>query len=70
MTNGIQIDEKQFEEELDTDAKLLALFRAVSVINVKLDNRKWKDKGIAAGSGLVGGYLAVISVGLKKLFLP
>ena len=70
MSNGIQIDEKQFEEELDTDAKLVALFRSVERINVKLDNRKWKDKGIAAGSGLLGGYFAVISVGLKKMFLP
>ena len=67
MANGIRISEKQFDEELDTDAKLVALFRSVERINVKLDNRKWKDKGIAGGSGLVGGFLAVIG---SKLFSP
>ena len=67
MGNGIQIDEKQFEEELDTDAKLVALFRSVERINIKLDKRKWIDKGIAGSTGLAGGFIAVF---FKKMFLP
>ena len=57
MTNGINISEKQFEEELDTDAKLLALFRSVETINVKLDKRKWLDKGLVVSVAAVFGFL-------------
>lgn len=27
----------------------------------KLENRKWRDKGIASASGFLGGFLAMIS---------
>ena len=33
----------------------------------KLEARKWRDKGIATGSGLFGGFIAVF---FKKMFLP
>ena len=66
MANGIKITKETFQS-LTTDAQRVALFQAVERIEAKLDNRKWKDKGIAGGSGLVGGFLAVIG---SKLFSP
>ena len=66
MTNGIKITKEIFEG-LTTEAQRIALFQAVERIELKIDNRKWKDKGIAGGSGLVGGFLAVIA---SKLYSP
>ena len=83
MPNGIKVDEETFAK-MDHDDQIKSIFHAIVTTNQNVTNqsleceprfkclekRKWKDKGIAAGSGLFGGYLAVVSIGLKKLLLP
>ena len=80
MSNGIKVDEETFSK-MDHDDQIKSIFHAIVTTNANvtkqkleceprfklLENRKWKDKGIAGGTGLVGGFLAVIA---KKLFLP
>ena len=80
MSDGIEVDEKGFEG-LNHDDQIRAIFQAIvatnqNITNQKLEceprfkcleNRKWRDKGIAGGAGLVGGFIAAIG---KKLFLP
>jgi hypothetical protein len=78
--NGIKVDEETFAK-MDHDDQIKSIFHAIVKTNENvstqiklceprfqcLENRKWKDKGTAAGGGVIGGFLAIIA---KKLFLP
>jgi hypothetical protein len=80
MPNGIT---KETYKSLTTESKLNVVFDVLIDIKtvadhqlsvcgprfIKLEKRKWLDKGIAAASGFGGGFTAVIVVGLKKMFL-
>jgi hypothetical protein len=71
MSNGITINKETFRQ-LDTDTKLDSIFDVLVNIHEeckcrfgtcevrfkRLENRKIKDKGLAATAGLVGGFLA------------
>lgn len=78
MTNGI---EKDTFQGMQTEAKLNVLFDYVREIRdkpecqigkceprlKKLEDRKWKDRGISSASGLFGGFIAVITLKISKL---
>jgi hypothetical protein len=79
MSNGIKVDEETFAK-MDHEDQIKSIFHAIiktneNITNQKLEceprfkcleNRKWRDKGIAGGAGLIGGFIAAMG---KKLFL-
>ena len=77
--DGIQINKATFQQ-LDTETKLDAIFDVLTAIHnqcvcrantcevrfKRVENRKIRDKGIAATAGLVGGFIAHV---VQKVFM-
>ena len=75
MPNGIWDKETYMNAQPKTQSAmtfdmLKAVYDTQVAHTTLLQNRKWKDKAVAGGSGLAGGFLAVISLALKKALLP
>jgi len=75
MPNGIKIDEDAFLT-LDHSEQMGAIYQAIVEVNKKvctqlktceprfrkLEKRKWIDKGIATGMGVIGGFLGFLGI--------
>lgn len=77
--NGLNVSKDVFKT-MQPDEKLEVIFDNVSEIRKcqkcqineceerfkNIENRKWKDKGVAGIAGLIGGFAAQIAKGLIK----
>jgi len=73
--SGIKIDEEAFLS-LSESEQMGAIYKAIMSINTeiyshpvrceprfrKLEKRKWMDKGIATGMGVIGGFLGFLGI--------